>query len=618
MLVVIPLCGIDFSVKEKDEASLFRECGMGSAECLHSPFCRGLKVFIFRPRAGLSIVNPSSGYSPGDKLKDQRMSNVRFLALATASLFASFTIRAIGFADAVVVYDPGTGFASNFTNASSALGPPTTTANPFSPPYRTNQIVSLGAGGSLTLHMGSPVVHSPASPYGIDFEIFGNSFFVITNGNYSGGGITDGSVYGNGASTRVEVSADGVRWYTLNPAQAPTIGDLLPTDGTGDPQVPVNPALTNADFAGLGLAGIQSLYAGSAGGACFNLAWAQDTNGDYVNLPIARFIRVDVLSGRAQVDAISTTRPSATVIAEDFALDPLQDGWRIFGDTNLFHWSATNQNLEVTWDSSQPNSYFYHPLGTILSREDDFSLAFDLHLDGIGSGPDTNKASTFPIAIGFLNLDEATQPNFLRGTGNNSPDLAEFAYFWDSGYGATTWPTFVDTNSTFNYNSSSDYAIFALAPGDAYHVVMTYTASNQTVVATVTNFEQTAGVRIMQLLNTNFADFRLGAISISSYSDAGQDPQYAGSVLAHGVVDNVVVTAPNPPVQSLIASMTNGVWRAQFNGRTNWVYTLERTSDFKSWTEASLSTAGANGAMVLSDTNVPLPKAFYRVRANRP
>jgi hypothetical protein len=51
----------------------------------------------------------------------------------------------------------------------------------------------------------------------------------------------------------------------------------------------------------------------------------------------------------------------------------------------------------------------------------------------------------------------------------------------------------------------------------------------------MTNFEQTSGVRITQLLNTNFADFRLGSISVSSYSDAGQDPQYAGSVLAHGI-----------------------------------------------------------------------------------
>jgi len=38
----------NFSVKEKDEASPLRECVMGFAECLHSPICRGLKVFLFR------------------------------------------------------------------------------------------------------------------------------------------------------------------------------------------------------------------------------------------------------------------------------------------------------------------------------------------------------------------------------------------------------------------------------------------------------------------------------------------------------------------------------------------------------------------------------------------
>ena len=551
-------------------------------------------------------------------MKDQHMSKVRFFALASASILVLPQTFATGFADRVVAYNPGTGFANGFTNSSSALGAPTTSANPFSPPFRTNQIVSIGAGGALTLHMGNPVVHSPANPYGIDFQIFGNSFFVITNGNYSGGGITDGSVFGNGALTKVEASADGVTWYTLNPSQTPMIGALFPTDGAGDPQVPVNPGLTNSDFAGFGLGGIRSLYAGSAGGAGFSLAWAQDTNGNSVNLPIARFVRMEVLTGKAQVDAVSATRPNATVIAEDFSLDPIQDGWVTFGDTNLFRWNATNQNLEVTWDSSRLNSYFYHPLGTIVSRLDDFSLAFDLRMNDIGPGTDTNKASTFPIAVGFLNPEEATQTNFLRGTAINSPDLAEFAYFWNSGFGATSWPTFVDTNSTFNYNSSSDYAIFALTPKDAYHVVMSYTASNQTVLATITNFEQTAGARIVQALNTNFTDFRLSAISISSYSDAGQDPQYAGSVLAHGVLDNLVAIVPTPPVQTVAGVFTNGLWHLQFVGRTNWLYTLERTSDFKSWTDVSLPAPGITGLQQLVDTNGPAPGAFYRVRANRP
>jgi hypothetical protein len=39
----------DFSVKEKDEASPVRECVPGFDECLHSPFCRGLKAFCFLP-----------------------------------------------------------------------------------------------------------------------------------------------------------------------------------------------------------------------------------------------------------------------------------------------------------------------------------------------------------------------------------------------------------------------------------------------------------------------------------------------------------------------------------------------------------------------------------------
>jgi hypothetical protein len=41
--------GANFSVKEKDEASLSRECGAGFVGCLHSPFCGGLKALCFSP-----------------------------------------------------------------------------------------------------------------------------------------------------------------------------------------------------------------------------------------------------------------------------------------------------------------------------------------------------------------------------------------------------------------------------------------------------------------------------------------------------------------------------------------------------------------------------------------
>ena len=325
-----------------------------------------------------------------------------------------------------------------------------------------------------------------------------------------------------------------------------------------------------------------------------------------------------VLSALSAALMISASCGTAATFNETFSSNPLQHGWNTHGEAGLFQWDATNEDLRITWDSSRPNSFFYRPLGTILSRNDDFSVAFDLNLADIGAGVDTNKSGTFSIGLGFLNFDQAAQTNFLRGTGVNSPDLAEFAYFWDSGFGATVYPTLVSTNSTFNYTAPTDYAIFALAPGDGYHVTMSFTASNQTLVATLTNFAQTAGVRIAQPLSASFSDFRLGSFSITSYSDAGQDPQYAGSVLAHGTVDNLVLAFPDSPVQNVSGALTNGLWEARFAGQTNWVYTLQRTSDFMSWSNVSVSVPGQPGAIELAETNRPLAHAFYRVRANRP
>src|SRR5436189_6431732 len=97
----------------------------------------------------------------------------------------------------------------------------------------------------------------------------------------------------------------------------------------------------------------------------------------------------------------------ATAITENFTNNPLQNGWQVFGNTNLFQWNSVNQNLAGTWDSSQTNSYFYHPLGTILARDDDFSVAFDLGLNDFVAGIDPQMPSTFPLYVSLLNPPEA-------------------------------------------------------------------------------------------------------------------------------------------------------------------------------------------------------------------
>src|SRR5262249_50776205 len=47
------------------------------------------------------------------------------------------------------------------------------------------------------------------------------------------------------------------------------------------------------------------LYNGSGGGTGYDISWAQDGGGQSVFLPSISFIRVDVLSGKSEIDAIA-------------------------------------------------------------------------------------------------------------------------------------------------------------------------------------------------------------------------------------------------------------------------------------------------------------------------
>ena len=93
-------------------------------------------------------------------------------ALAGLSLvLLPFQVAASLHADAVVDYQPGTGFATEFgsglgyTNAAVALGAPNRdtafeAVTPFNPPYSRHEIVSLGVGGSLTVSFDTPLLNS--------------------------------------------------------------------------------------------------------------------------------------------------------------------------------------------------------------------------------------------------------------------------------------------------------------------------------------------------------------------------------------------------------------------------------------------------------------------------
>src|ERR1019366_3860056 len=261
----------------------------------------------------------------------------------------------------------------------------------------------------------------------------------------------------------------------------------------------------------------------------------------------------------ASLFVLSAASAFAATITENFSTNPLQHGWQIFGDTNLFQWDSANQNLAVTWDSSQPNSYFYHPLGTVLTRDDDFSLSFDLQL---------NDATAYnggsELAIGLLNFSDATNADFSRG-GGNSPNLFEFDYFPDTGFGDSIDATLIDTNFGYTYFYFA-YDNRTLNPGITYQVTLTHTAGTTNLTGQIL----TNGVLFTALPNIYagpITDFRLDTLSISSYQDDG----YGDSILAHGTVDNFTVTLPPPPVQNLTGNFQGGQWQAQFLSRSNWL-----------------------------------------------
>jgi len=340
-----------------------------------------------------------------------------------------------------------------------------------------------------------------------------------------------------------------------------------------------------------------------------------------------KIVTLPVLAGFLFV-ALSATR--AESVSQNFSGDALTNGWRVFGDASLFVWDSTNQNLRVTWDSTRTNSYFHHPLGTTVSRHDDFQIEFDLTLTDYVSGNEPGKTGPLPVTIGLFNQADATGAGFSRGNFGAAPNIVEFNYY---PFGYYTYGTErFDSPETIvgDFVSSSGFSIAptifkpyyeqVFPTNQPVHVLMKYTAKNQALdmILTTNNvgFYHPLPVVLNSGTNSLFTtndNYLVDTISVSSYSSYN-DP--FNSLLAHGTVDNLFVNIP--PVQDFIGAFSNNVWSAQFRSRTNWIYTLERSTNFLSWVDVSTTVSGNGTNVFLQDANPPATSASYRVRAAQP
>jgi len=313
----------------------------------------------------------------------------------------------------------------------------------------------------------------------------------------------------------------------------------------------------------------------------------------------------------AGLSVLSVVRANTTI--EKFSTDPALDGWQVFGDTNLFQWDPVNQNLDVTWDSTQPNSYFYLPLGKTLTVADSFCVQFDLQLSNAvayGYGQE--------LAIGLLRWSDATNADFSRTIAyppNISPNVFEFDYFpafngGDYSEPDTVSATIVDGAANYNYGSDAQ----SLVPGVTYRVMLIHQANSINISAVI----YTNG----QIMSTfpeggNYyptnddGSFALDTISVTSYSDDGYGDE---DIFAQGTVDNLTIASPLPV--GAIQITTPGT--IQFASDTNWLYTLEQSCNLQNWSPAATAIFGSGTNLVLQATNLPPDKMFYRVRANLP
>lgn len=306
----------------------------------------------------------------------------------------------------------------------------------------------------------------------------------------------------------------------------------------------------------------------------------------------------------ASLFAVSVSH--AILVREKFLTDPALDGWQEFGDTNLFQWNSTNHDLDVTWDSTQTNSYFYFPLGRTYTQADGFYVRFDLQLkDAVAF----NSGSQ--LAVGLLHYSDATSTNFSRAN-FTSPNLAEFDYFPQFTYGTTVYPDSAEVSLIDATGMNLFFAqdTLTLQPGVNYQVEFWHRPGAEAISCDVSTNGQI--ISSLPVANTYgpIGGFQLDMLAVINYSDDG----FGDSILAHGSVNDLVFASPLP-VNLIQASATGS---ARFASDTNWLYTLEQSIDLTNWTAAAPAVFGNGTNLVLQATNSPLDHAFYRVHADLP
>ncbi|MGD0461219.1 MAG: hypothetical protein ABSB74_01905 [Tepidisphaeraceae bacterium] len=242
-----------------------------------------------------------------------------FLSAAISSRCAGETIYA---ADVVSFSGLGDSTTNAWNDPTAALGPPTTfeeygAINPFNPPFQTNDVVVIPAGGSLELSFAQPAAIGSAPSLGV----FVNNGLDDVSSDGSGVAGNPASYFSAIPQANVSISQNGVTWYSPG-----NISFDLPTNAYLDTEIsgyfqPAGNVVANfgqpfvgtlSDLNGLDYDQIRTLFNGSGGGNWLDLGWTGLTSFQYVEFS------VPANSGeRMVIDAIaaqSVPEPAAALL----------------------------------------------------------------------------------------------------------------------------------------------------------------------------------------------------------------------------------------------------------------------------------------------------------------
>ncbi|MBN2456169.1 MAG: PEP-CTERM sorting domain-containing protein [Sedimentisphaerales bacterium] len=206
------------------------------------------------------------------------------LGLLIVILAARSVVSAGPYAAEIISYTEGTNAQIGYNDPGTVLGAPSFSVPAwpsgdqdvtiFASAWTTEQIVSIGAGGSLVVKFDHQVLDDPLNPFGIDFLIFGNSMFWDSDWP---NGLADGIP---SEPAMISVSQDGFNWFDISDIFA---DDLFPTQAYTDTSTaqgadgsilsdftkPVDPAIV---WDGKVYAEILALYDGSGGGTGIDIS----------------------------------------------------------------------------------------------------------------------------------------------------------------------------------------------------------------------------------------------------------------------------------------------------------------------------------------------------------